>query len=133
MATAGTKNGTAANVTVTAGAPNTIGFINCTQPTSANTTCSGSPLSTKMNGTLQANIAVVDSYGNTAVATSAMTIGLTSSNTSSYTVLPSSVTINAGGGQSNQLTVTPGNANLATITAHVSGGGFADASVQVQK
>lgn len=133
MATAGTKSGTAANFTVTAGAPNTIGFINCTQPTSANTTCSGSPLSTKVNGTLQANIAVIDSYGNTAVATSTMTIGLTSSNTSSYTVLPSSVTINAGGGQSNQLTVTPGNANLATITAHVSGGGFADASVQVQK
>jgi type II secretory pathway pseudopilin PulG len=132
-ATAGTKTGTAANFTVTAGAPNTIGFINCTQPTSANTTCSGSPLSTKTNGTLQANIAVIDSYGNTAVATSTMTIGLTSSNTSSYTVLPSSVTINAGGGQSNQLTVTPGNANLATITAHVSGGGFADASVQVQK
>jgi type II secretory pathway pseudopilin PulG len=133
--TEGAKTGTSANFTVSPAAPISIAFINCTQPTSANTTCTGSPFTTGNNGTLQANIGVIDSYGNTAVAASTMTISMTSGSTANYTVSPLSVTINAGGGQSNQLTVTPAtnNANLTTITAHVTAGGFADASVQVQK
>jgi type II secretory pathway pseudopilin PulG len=133
-ATEGTKTGTSGNFLVNAAAASAIAFINCTQPTSANTTCTGSPLSTGNNGTLQANVAVKDAYGNTAVATSTMTISLSSSSTPDYTVLPTSVTISPGGSQSQQLTVTPAknNPGLTTIRAQTSGG-FADATVLVQK
>jgi len=128
------KTGTSASFLVNAAAPSALAFINCTQPTSANTTCTGSPLSTGNNGTLQANVAVKDTYGNTAVATSTMTISLSSSSTPDYTVLPTSVTISPGGSQSQQLTVTPAknNPGLTTIRAQTSGG-FADGTVQVQK
>jgi type II secretory pathway pseudopilin PulG len=134
--TEGTKTGTSANFTVSAADPTAIAFINCTKPSNPNATCAGSPFSTGNNGTLKANIGVTDTYGNTAVATSAMTITLTSSSTTNYTVSPSPVTISAGGSQSNQLTVTPAKSNpsLTTITAHVtSGGGFSDKTVQVKK
>jgi len=129
-------NGTSTNFTVKAAAPNTIAFINCTQPTSANTTCSGSPFSTGNNGTLQANVALNDTYGNLAAATSALTINVTSASTSDYTVSPSpSVSIAVGASQSNQLTVTPAknNPGLTLITAHATSGGFSDVTVQVQK
>jgi hypothetical protein len=134
--TEGTKTGTSANFTVGAASPTAIAFINCTRPTNPNATCANSPFSTGNNGTLKANIGIKDTYGNAAAATSAMTISLTSSSTSNYTVSPASVAISVGGSQSNQLTVTPAktNAALTTITAQVtSGGGFANKSVQVQK
>jgi type II secretory pathway pseudopilin PulG len=128
-------NGTSANFVVNAAAASSIAFINCTQPTSANTTCASPPFSTGNNGTLQANVALKDTYGNTAVAASAITVNLTSSSTTDYTVSPASVTIAAGGSQSQQLTVTPAqnNPSLTTITAHATSGGFADKTVQVQK
>jgi hypothetical protein len=128
--------GTSANFVVNAASPSTMAFINCTQPSSANTTCTGSPLPTGNNGTLQANVALKDTYGNIAVATGAVTISLTSSSTTNYTVSPASVTISSGGSQSNQFTVTPAKNNPATttITAHVtSGGSFADITIQVTK
>ena len=45
------------------------------------------------------------------------------------------MTIAVGGSQTNQLTVTPAqnNAALTTITAHVTGGGWTDVTVTVQK
>ena len=134
-ATAGSFAGTSANFLVNSAAASSIAFINCTQPTSANTTCAGSPFSTGNNGTLQANIALKDTYGNTATATSALSITLTSSSTTDFTVSPTPVAISVGGSQSNQLTVTPAKNNpaLTTITAHVTSGGFADNTVQVQK
>ena len=134
-ATEGAKTGTSASFTVNAASPSSMAFINCTQPTAANTTCAGSPLSTGNNGTLQANIALKDAYGNIAAATSALSITLASSSTTDYTVAPTPVTIAVGGGQSNQLTVTPAknNAALTTITAHATSGGFADVTIQVQK
>jgi type II secretory pathway pseudopilin PulG len=128
--------GTSANFAVNAASPAIMAFINCTQPTSANTTCTGSPLSTGNNGTLQANLALKDQYGNIAVATGAVSITLTSSNTGQYTVTPSSVSINAGGSQSNQFTVTPATNNPATttITAHVqAGGSWSNITIQVKK
>jgi hypothetical protein len=134
-ATEGTKNGTSANFAVNAATATKIGFINCTQPTAANTSCAGPPFSTGNNGTLQANVAVKDNYGNTAVSAAAISISLTSSSTADYTVAPTTVTIAAGGSQSQQLTVTGAQNNpaLTTITAHVTAGGFADATVTVQK
>jgi hypothetical protein len=134
-ATEGAKTGTSASFTVNAGSPSSMAFINCTLPSAANTTCAGSPLGTGNNGTLQANVALKDTYGNIAYATSALTINLTSSSTTNYTVAPSSVTISVGGSQSNQLTVTPAKNNPATttITAHATSGGFADITIQVQK
>jgi type II secretory pathway pseudopilin PulG len=128
-------NGQSTNFTVNAAAPNSIAWINCIWPTGSSTTCTGSPFSTKNSGTLQANIAVKDTYGNTAVTASALTINLTSGSTSNYTVAPASVTIGVGGSQSNQLTVTPvgSNPGLTTITAHATSGGYADKTVQVQK
>ncbi|MGN6797914.1 MAG: hypothetical protein ACTHKS_07160, partial [Gaiellaceae bacterium] len=133
--TANGYNGTSANFTVNPATANQLVFINCTQPTAANTTCAGSPLSTGNNGTLQANVALNDTYGNVAVTAAAITINLTSGSTTNYTVSPASVTIAAGGSQSNQLTVTPAKNNpaLTTITAHPTSGGFSDISVQVQK
>ena len=129
------KTGTSASFTVNAAAASKIAFINCTLPSVANTTCAGPPFSTGNNGTLQANIAVKDTYGNVAVAASALSITLTSSSTPNYTVAPSPVTIAVGGSQTNQLTVTPAqnNAALTTITAHVTGGGWTDVTVTVQK
>ncbi len=135
-ATEGAKTGTSVSFTVNGAAPASMAFINCTQPSAANTTCAGSPLSTGNNGTLQANVALKDTYGNIAAATSAVTISLTSSSTTDYTVAPSSVTISSGGSQSNQFTVTPAKNNppTTTITAHVtSGGGFSDITIQVEK
>ena len=70
-----------------------MAFINCTLPSAANTTCAGSPLSTGNNGTLQANVALKDAYGNIATAASAVSINLTSSSLGDYTVAPSPVTI----------------------------------------
>jgi hypothetical protein len=135
-ATDGALNGTSANFVVNAAAASTMAFINCTQPSAANTKCVGSPLSTGNNGTLQANIALIDTYGNIAVAPSAVSITLTSSSTPNYTVAPSPVAIASGGSQSNQLTVTPAQNNPATttITAHVTTGqGWADITIQVTK
>jgi type II secretory pathway pseudopilin PulG len=134
-ATEGAKTGTSASFTVNAASPTSIAFINCTLPSAANTTCAGSPLSTGNNGTLQANIALKDAYGNIATAASAVSINLTSSSTTDYTVAPTPVTIGVGGSQSNQLTVTPAQNNPATttITAHATSGGFADVTIQVQK
>jgi type II secretory pathway pseudopilin PulG len=128
--------GTSANFVVKAASPSVMAFINCTQPTSANTTCTGSPLSTGSNGTLQANVALKDQYGNIAVAASAVSIALSSSDTGQYTVTPSTVSINAGGSQTNQFTVNPATNNPATttITAHVkSGGSWSDITIQVKK
>jgi type II secretory pathway pseudopilin PulG len=135
-ATAGTMNGTSANFVVNAGAASSMAFINCTLPTSANTTCSGQPISTGNSATLQANVALKDNWGNIAVAPSAVSITLSSGDTSKYTVSPASVTISAGGSQSNQLTITPvaSNPPTTTIKAHLtSGQGWADASIQVKK
>jgi hypothetical protein len=128
--------GTSANFVVNAASASIIAFINCTQPTSANTTCTGSPLSTGNNGTLQANVALKDQYGNVAVAPGAVSITLTSSSTTDYTVSPSPVTINPGGSQTNRFTVTPATNNPATtrITAHVTlGGSWSDITIQVTK
>jgi hypothetical protein len=113
-----------------------MAFINCTQPSSANTTCTGSPISTGNNGTLQANVVLKDQYGNVAVAAGAVSIALSSSATSQYTVSPATVSINSGGSQTNQFTVTPAtnNPNTTTITAHVtSGGSWPDITIQVKK
>jgi type II secretory pathway pseudopilin PulG len=134
-ATEGTKNGTSSAFTVNAAAASAMAFVNCTQPSAANTTCAGSPLSTGNNGTLQANVSLIDAYGNTATAASALSINLSSSSTADYTVAPSPVSIASGGTQSNQLTVTPkqNNPGLTTITAHATSGGFADISIKVQK
>jgi len=135
-ATEGAKNGTSANFVVNAAAASSMAFINCTLPTSANTTCVGSPLQTGSNGTLQANVALKDTYGNIAVAPSAVSITLTSGNTNNYTVSPSTVTISSGGSQSNQLTITPAKSNppTTTITAHLTTGqGWADVTIQVKK
>jgi hypothetical protein len=134
--TQGALTGTSANFTVNAATASVMAFINCTQPTSANTTCTGSPLSTGNNGTLQANVALKDAYGIVSVAASAVSISLTSSSTTNYTVSPATVSIGSGGSQSNQLTVTPAKNNPATttITAHVtSGGSWPDATIQVTK
>jgi type II secretory pathway pseudopilin PulG len=128
--------GTSANFVVNAATPSVMAFINCTQPSSANTACTGSPLSTGNNGTLQGNVALKDQYGNVAVASGAVAISLTSSNTGQYTVSPSSVSIGVGGSQTNQFTVTPATNNPATttITAHVtSGGSWPDVTIQVKK
>lgn len=134
-ATDGALTGTSASFNVSAATATAIAFINCTQPSSANTTCAGSPLQTGNNSTLQANVAVKDIYGNIAVATASMSIDVTSASTANYTVTPSSVSISSGGSQSNQLTVKPVTNNPVTtmITAHVSSGGWPDATIQVKK
>ena len=85
-ATEAAKTGTSASFTVNAGSPASMAFINCTQPSAANTTCAGSPFSTGNNGTLQANVALKDAYGNIATAASAVSINLTSSSPGNYTV-----------------------------------------------
>ena len=112
-----------------------IAFINCTLPSAANTTCTGPPFSTGNNGTLQANVALKDTYGNLAWRRRPFRSRSTSASTTDYTVAPSPVTIGVGGSQSNQLTVTPAknNAALTTITAHATSGGFADVTIQVKK
>jgi hypothetical protein len=136
-ATDGTKVGTSANFTVAGAAPNSMAFINCTQPSNPNPTCSGAqPFSTGNNGTLQANIGLKDAYGNVASATAAVSITLTSSSTPNYTVSPSPVTVAVGGGQTNQFTVTPAQSNPATttFTAHVtSGGSWSNITLTVSK
>jgi hypothetical protein len=135
-ATEGTKTGTSGSFVVKAASPQSMAFINCTQPSAANTTCAGSPLSTGNNGTLQANVALKDNWGNIAVATGTVSITVTSGSLTDYTVSPSPLTIPAGGSQTNQLTVTPAKNNPATttITAHVtSGGSWSNATIQVTK
>ena len=129
-------NGTSANFLVNAAGAYAMAFINCTKPSSANTTCTGSPFQTGNNGTLQANVALKDQYGNIAVAPGAVSIKLTSSSTSDYTVTPSTVSIASGGSQSNQLTVAPATNNPATTTIKAqvqSGGSWSDITIQVTK
>ena len=129
-------NGTSANFLVKAASANKMAFINCTQPSNPNASCAGSPLPTGNNGTLQANVALQDQYGNIAVAPGAVSIKLTSNSTANYTVTPSPVSIASGGSQSNQFTVKPATNNPATtkITAQVqSGGSWSDISIQVTK
>ena len=116
-ATEGAKTGVSGAFTVNPGAASAMVFVNCTKP-NGNTTCAGAPLSIGNGGTLQANVALTDAYGNTATAASALSINLTSSSTANYTVAPSPVTIAAGGTQTNQLTVTPAKNNAHVDDDH---------------
>jgi type II secretory pathway pseudopilin PulG len=132
----GSLTGTSGSFVVSGASPASMVFINCTQPTSANTTCAGSPLATGNNGTLQANVALKDNYGNITAATGPVSITLTSNNPGEYSVTPTPVSIGSGGSQTNQFTVSPVHSNPATstITAHVaSGGSWSDISIDVKK
>lgn len=132
-ATEGTLTGTSGSFTVRGGSPMSMAFINCTLPSSANTTCAGSPFSTGNSGTLQANVALKDGHGNITTATAAVSISLTSSSITDYTVTPTPLTISVGGSQSNQLTVTPAKNNAALTTIRAQATGFADVTLDVQK
>lgn len=109
--------------TITAGGAVGIAFRNCIFSSGDPTlpTCSASTMSVGNGKTLSANVDWVDTFGNSATG-SALTVNLSSSDTSQYTVT-TSVTIIAGGSRSSTLTVTPvvNSANTTTITAQAAG------------
>lgn len=122
-----TIKGTSAPFTVKGGAPQTMTFINCSKPTAANTGCTGQPISIG-NKTMTANVGLLDTWRNAASATSALTIGLSSSG--GGVTVTSSVNVPQGSTQSTQLSVGGNNAT-ATITASATG--FSNATLGVQK
>jgi type II secretory pathway pseudopilin PulG len=129
-----TIKGSSQPFTVKGATPQTMTFVNCSKPSSTNTGCTGQPISVgNGNGkTMTANVGLLDLYGNAASATGAVTIDLSSSNTSKVTVT-SQVNVPQGSTQSTQLTITTSNAPTTTITAHASAGGsFADVTLSVQ-
>jgi type II secretory pathway pseudopilin PulG len=117
-----TIQGTSTPFTVKGGSPAAMTFVNCSKPTTTNTTCSPQPVSVGngSNKTMTANVGLLDAWSNVTSATSALTVNLTSSNPSKVTVT-SPVNIPQGSTQSTQLTITTSNASATTITASAGG------------
>ncbi|HET7138340.1 MAG TPA: type II secretion system protein [Gaiellaceae bacterium] len=120
--------------TVKGATPQSLTFVNCSP---GGSTCKPQPISIGNNGSLTANVGLLDTWGNPANATSGLTIGLTSSNTSNATVT-TSVDITQGSTQSAQLKVAGKNPPTATITAQITAGtppppASATATLQVKK
>jgi type II secretory pathway pseudopilin PulG len=124
-----TVQGSSQPFIVKGGAPTTMAFINCSMPTTANSRCTGQPISIG-NKTMNANVGLLDPWGNPASATAPVSIDLSSSGNGVTVSTP--VNVPQGSTQSTQLTITGNNAS-ATITAHVAAGGFADAKLTVAK
>jgi hypothetical protein len=95
-----------ANLTVLAGAPAAMAFVNCSI---GGVTCTGQPISVGNNSSLTLNIELRDAFGNPALALGNVSIGLSNDNPADWTPGTSSVSVNAGASTSAQYTVSHNN------------------------
>ena len=133
-ASAPTIAGATAPFTVNPLAPTLMAFANCiTSTTSA--TCTPQPIIIDNNSSESMNIDLEDSFGNVSKPASPVTISLSLSNTTQYTLDVTSVSVATNATRSGALKASPqvNNATLTTITAHATSGSYADVTLQIKK
>jgi prepilin-type N-terminal cleavage/methylation domain-containing protein len=131
-AVTGTITGTQSGITVTAAAATRLAFVSCSK---GNGTCADSPISIGQKGSMTFYVQTKDAYGNPAPPSATLTISITSSDSTNFSIFPSSVTITPPATTTGQITVNMlANNSSATITAHVtSGPALPDTTMSVNK
>jgi hypothetical protein len=108
-------------------------FVNCSLPTTANTTCSGQPLAMGNNGDLTFNIQTQDPFGNPSAPTATITITFSNSDGAYSITAGGPATITTASATSGQVTLRHGvSSTTDTLTAHASST-FSDISLTAKK
>jgi hypothetical protein len=124
----GTITGSQTGITVNAGVPAKMLFVNCSDPAN-NATCSGQPISLGNNGSMTFQVELEDTYGNPAAPTSTVSITFSDSDgtfsitsgspatIASPATTSATVTLHHGvNGGTDTLTATDGSGQVPPIT-----------------
>jgi Bacterial Ig domain len=127
--------GTSVTFSVSAGTAKVFEFTNCSVNNGAVVNpCGGTAnVGATTGGNVVGNVTVLDSWGNTAkVSGNSLTVALSLSSTTRFTLSPSSVTILVGASQSSNFTVAhPHNSGSDSVTLSTTNSGFTEDSLAV--